>query len=1353
MLLIKRRLVVLGLDIETHGKLGKEVTTTDINDKTKCICASLFWLYEDKPFLKVAYCYDYTPKDTVNNIETVNAYSIPELLMNFAEIFRDMKPDYCIGFNDGEYDWPKLIHSLKEYKDNTGRDLIFSWFGIASCYISKDISKMTDKDISGYIYPKRFKLDADTTLNSRLFNLPGCIMLDIRNILRKRYKSEKTNLDTFLMLNSLPLKLKMSIRRMFYIYDEGDRLNELLIVKSLKKSSIDFVNNLYKIRRDQYDKAIKDKELEFEFINDKINVKRDKIIEYVKLMFKDHMENPSVKLILENIETVIDYIDYLIGCSDIREYCDLDAESCVKLFHKNFIYSDAAEMASLDNISLQDCYWKADGMKVINFICKYANDDNLLIDLLHQESSEDAKYPGAYVIYTKRGQYKFKPEYFQEQTEQNLNLIKEELEKNIKTNRITFEQSEQSNQSCKLSIEEFKNNSETDGDLKDLLLKLQEIRNSLRTKNRITVDKIIDFILQNADSNFNEFTNENKAKFNEIMKFIEYLVSLGLSIVALDFASLYPNIIRTYNLSPEYIIRCPKKAKKYMDKGYKLHEISFKYGTRDVLAWSLIADPNGVRYEGIYGKILGDLFNLRLEVKAILKKYPIEDMRNAGKEGTDEYNECAFYYNLYDGKQKAIKVIMNTLYGKAGDKKAAIFMCEIAGGTTSGGQYNLILVYHYITRNKTEDQLKVLSDVICKDLLKNATKNYNNILDCIVKPCKDQNKFIKDYTENKHYIYTDNVINERVYNIYDVNYDSLVQGNENNVAFVNALNEYIYVLYLLTVYEENRGGHVKVIYGDTDSLYNQFIMRFYQYIFDLCIINKYDILDTNDVDYETKRRKIIDEYSYFKVLTTMKIIDFLKYDVAMMLIEDNGTKYLEMGYEEVLDPAGFIMKKKYYGIPHVNKIMFHGYKRFDRGMLPGKKGYSTFAKEIVSKILKTSLDIYDEKPIINIVEDALTEIFNTPQKIEDFVQSAAYKPNRKNTKVITFIKRMNDLLMDEPLPYSRFQYVIVKKYPFKYDIKGCKKNISVGDKMEYLDVAKKNNYEIDIFHYVNKSLLAELAAIISMDYRFFVEPKSTDEEDVKGAYLESLNLAKKYLDDFIDSYMIKYTVKQGHLYKQIYKEIYTRIMNSNRIEKSIKHDFNFLFNINYDTDPMEKLIKNIYKKAKDEVKNTMKDVIKIYTLDRERAKSLKTNNYYNTTEEQKKFMENGIQSANYILKTIEESTREVIKQSETDLYMYKDLYVNLYNKYVDFIKIRIEGVRNSLDILNDNDINENHYKKIYEEISKINFYNIMDNEDLININILIEKYNMLKQKIKELYRPTCQIELFNKYMDKLINTV
>jgi len=199
---------------------------------------------------------------------------------------------------------------------------------------------------------------------------------------------------------------------------------------------------------------------------------------------------------------------------------------------------------------------------------------------------------------------------------------------------------------------------------------------------------------------------------NLLSKYIEYLTENNLTypINGLDYSSLYPSLIMTYNISPEYLILNEELKNKIQKSGRELHKINFEYKYKNYLqednikyieAWTIRHDESQqITDFGLYPTILKDLFAQRAELKKDLfiykkKKEHIESTQENYLD-TDEYKECIFKLNYSDTKQKAVKVFMNTFYGEMGNKNSPLFMLELAGGVTSAGQANLMLVKNYV---------------------------------------------------------------------------------------------------------------------------------------------------------------------------------------------------------------------------------------------------------------------------------------------------------------------------------------------------------------------------------------------------------------------------------------------------------------------------------------------------------------------------------------------------------------------------------------------------------------------------------------------------------------------------------
>jgi len=195
-------------------------------------------------------------------------------------------------------------------------------------------------------------------------------------------------------------------------------------------------------------------------------------------------------------------------------------------------------------------------------------------------------------------------------------------------------------------------------------------------------------------------------------------------VTGLDFRSLYPSIIMTYNLSPEKMVSTFSEVDKLKRENKVLHSIKFKYGGKP---------GNKSDQEGLFTKILKNLLNIRNELKAQLKvlgkkkeymgkvkskidsaggsflvvdaiKDVLSSVKNTERhtemtkilspfivpeersDGADlsyddfmkEYSSICFEYNSLNSKQKAIKLYMNSFYGVTGQSDSPFYTLALA---------------------------------------------------------------------------------------------------------------------------------------------------------------------------------------------------------------------------------------------------------------------------------------------------------------------------------------------------------------------------------------------------------------------------------------------------------------------------------------------------------------------------------------------------------------------------------------------------------------------------------------------------------------------------------------------------
>jgi len=711
---------------------------------------------------------------------------------------------------------------------------------------------------------------------------------------------------------------------------------------------------------------------------------------------------------------------------DVGKYCCVDSERCQNLLNKKNIINDYNEMASLTYMSTNDSYLYAGGMKVQNLLSAYAWKHNISYGYKRVERERTKeKYPGAYVFNPDKG------------------VIPDPC----------------------------------------VIKGLWDAIEAAQAKDDPTLDPYKD---------------------PDVQKWFDKMRT-GRPMTGLDFSSLYPSIIMAYNLSPECIVHTPKERDDIEATGRNTHHIDFNMTVSGrIQAWSIRHD-NIKEQIGLYPTVLIDLFNKRKIMKKTMKHpealMAIIELLNNNKDDycksfdivlaevkglnhtvaeelrqevnefindsikVEEYLEKIFKIAQFDfsyanSKQLALKLIMNTFYGEAGNSISPFFLLPFAGGVTTAGRYNIKLVEQFVR----------------------------------------------------------------------------------NLGFI-------------------------VKYGDTDSLY-------------LCAPASTFV--ECDMAYA---RGEIDYIKWLEQMIKITQVELTKLRDAVnaMLEKDNGTKYLNMAYEEVLYKADLNGKKKYYGMAHVEEVNLFQKKPFVRGLEFIKQGQSALTVDISKRIVSRNLDIYNTTPIMDIVKGELQyEIENSQTRdLDDFVETAAYKPNRKNIKVLRFVERLRilhavedeenrkavaageapkDFLYDIPEVGARFKYIVAEPQS-RIDIYGFKCDLKVGDRMMYLDTAKKLGLKPDIYGHYVKKLIGICARFINGQFEDAARAKiianggkleiddeiivnedgtietSDDSDDLnKSIDKTSQALAVSYLEKFVKDFGEQLNKHHTYAYKRAYKK-------------------------------------------------------------------------------------------------------------------------------------------------------------------------------------------------------------------------
>lgn len=619
----------------------------------------------------------------------------------------------------------------------------------------------------------------------------------------------------------------------------------------------------------------------------------------------------------------------------------------------------------------------------------------------------------------------------------------------------------------------------------------------------------------------------------------------------LDFSSLYPSLVMAYNLSPEKCIRPGtdvdalfaelQKAHPGLTRKQLMHHCEFKYGfdgqdeeDKDHIVGDFIRhlpDKDG-KYigMGLYPHILLMLFNKRSVVKKLMDYYDcpkefIEKFMDLFKGGSAAPTKPKLLEYLSEIKSQRDKVVEEVL----GTQKENYYRHQV----------------DEVTRAIAFVEKEWTDDISLADLYKTIVfyKSYYNIKQLAIKVFM-----------NTFYGETGNALSP--FFIVQVA-GSITTSGKDNIHMVKDFVE---------------SCNYKVKYGDTDSLY---------IVCPESCFTEVDRLYTSG-----KITKL--EYWTAMIEITMETIDKFKDEVNALLNRDNGTKFLKMAYEEVLFPYVMLGKKKYMGIKHegiVNlsavmpEITIEQFMKsrtlFVRGIDFIKRGASQFLKQITFGPIRDMFNIATTDSMLQLFERKLGDItqYNYDPKL--FVKTATYKLPGKNdfgedkqgnVSVLTFVKRMQyieknhpELGMKPPTLGERFEYIIARRNPYRYDLRGRKYELSAGEKYEdfrYFNHAGYHNLlggpiEIDRDYYITNEVIGQFARFVLYHPKYDKwADVNTDLEGRKDAssimtYKEidkkAVDYAKRELTKYFKANFGFTYENRGKDYKDIYKNTYKKI--------------------------------------------------------------------------------------------------------------------------------------------------------------------------------------------------------------------
>lgn len=447
-----------------------------------------------------------------------------------------------------------------------------------------------------------------------------------------------------------------------------------------------------------------------------------------------------------------------------------------------------------------------------------------------------------------------------------------------------------------------------------------------------------------------------------------------------------------------------------------------------------------------------------------------------------QFGDVEYYFNYFNAKQNAIKLIMNTTYGKMGDSNSPLYDLALAGSVTSLGKTNILMVKEEFLEKGMKEELSNF----CED--PNHRKQVGG--------CNCGREFYKDNHCSNH--------NHQI----EI-YKAVSRGDRYECGCSRKFK---------------CRDNCRIWYGDTDSIYLSAPNSLFR-----------------DLD-KSFYSGVISKENYWTMIIKMgfEITNAIQEVVNKNLQAYHGTKHLQMAYEEVLWNVAFLSKKKYYGNEHKSEPNLDtNRKMFARGLEVRKRGIPPVLKDITEGIMRRSLQLDNLDDLLTLSYKAIDRFYKQSWKLKDFARLKAYKPisaarraaGKGNKSILAFADRMTEQGI-ELKPFEKFQYVNVKRCTHYIDRHGKKQKRKASDLMELLDVAERRNYQVDIDSYLKSCIAGQLARLIVYRPEFRFEATGHDKKSIDDANKKSVNAAKKHL--------IQYSKAYFHNYDQEIKEMKVR---------------------------------------------------------------------------------------------------------------------------------------------------------------------------------------------------------------------
>lgn len=668
-------------DIETYRTIqnGLVPTITDNDFTIFMMCSVYFWHHSDKSILGVCVV-DHACNARKGIGLIIECGTEKNVLEAHMEVVSRMAPDIVGAFNGGNFDWPL-------YKEKLSREGLLvklkSKFSSLRVTTTGKYAESEESVSKWNFLREEVKIDAETKhVIGCVANFPGMLDTDVMPVFLKLYPRaevrKSASLNFFLAKNGLESKEDMPFKRMFKIYERAIKLANVKI-KSCHCGTLQKECECCKER---------EKMLDFQPLKSAQNM--ESTDEYTNNLYEDLLNTENGEKCCWCGKKQRNLCDF----SDVGYYCIIDCIRPQQLYIKRCIIPDKRELSTMSFVSLYDSFYRADGMKVCNLIGSYCYKRDIAFSNLriNKDKSEKDHYPGAWVFPPNRGLHsdgyinieEISPDGKKVQTRMRCRPITGldfaslypslMMAYNLSPDMIVYNRTD---------AEQLISEGYTLHHIEPFKFERGATKGDAANKHYVAEGWVV--------RHNGIYTNKNKKTIIGYIKYINY----GYIEDDIPF-----NIKYAEKDGPT------KEQKEKLEQVQKSGKV-----TRKILYEPIYGrDTLPGEHMGIFSLIEKKLFDKRAPIKAEnARLVKIKEQMDATKvktwtvknsDGTetvlDYKNDILFNINKIESKQKAIKILANTFYGKSGDYTSSIYELLVAAGITCAGQRSIKTVAAYV---------------------------------------------------------------------------------------------------------------------------------------------------------------------------------------------------------------------------------------------------------------------------------------------------------------------------------------------------------------------------------------------------------------------------------------------------------------------------------------------------------------------------------------------------------------------------------------------------------------------------------------------------------------------------------